>query len=402
MTGSYPRLLVLTFLFMTAINAIRPMVSYRALDLGAGPVELGLITAAYATLSLLSAIVVGRGIDRWGEPWFLIVGTGLMSLTAIWLSTIDSLLILALSQVLLGLGHIVALLAAQTLTANAGSSTNRDARFGGLTVAVSLGQLVGPILAGSLAGTSLLATSRSSTGSTSTVFVASAVMAASAAAVGVSLLRRPVGQGGEKPSVLARVGRGETLMSIARISGMPQAMLVSLTVLSTVDILVAYLPAYGEANGIAVETVGMLLAARAGASMAVRLAIGWLLRWWGRKRVLIWSLLLPAGAVAALPLLTDTWALLVAMTLMGLGLGLGQPLTLAWVASRVPSDARATALGVRLTGNRLGQLVLPAALGVVAGAAGIGAIFFSLAILLAGSAALIRTAEIEPMPEQSG
>jgi MFS family permease len=68
---------------------------------------------------------------------------------------------------------------------------------------------------------------------------------------------------------------------------------------------------------------------------------------------------------------------------VGFGLGLGQPLTMSWVATRAPFDIRATAIGVRLSANRLGQFAVPATIGFVAGVAGLTAIFWSLAAMLA-------------------
>jgi hypothetical protein len=48
----------------------------------------------------------------------------------------------------------------------------------------------------------------------------------------------------------------------------------------------------------------------------------------------------------------------------------------------VPQAARGTALAIRLTGNRFGQVATPAAAGLVAGAAGVSAAFFMLGGLL--------------------
>jgi hypothetical protein len=67
---------------------------------------------------------------------------------------------------------------------------------------------------------------------------------------------------------------------------------------------------------------------------------------------------------AALPLM------IVAMAIAGLGLGIGQPLTMSWVAVQAAPGVRATALSVRLMGNRPGQVVVPLAAGTVAAVAG--------------------------------
>jgi MFS family permease len=97
------------------------------------------------------------------------------------------------------------------------------------------------------------------------------------------------------------------------------------------------------------------------------------------------------------------------MVAAGLGLGLGQPMTIAWVATRSPRSERATALGVRLTGNRASLLVVPPLLGALAGAAGVTAIFVILAAALLGGALLAsrtpfdelveRRAAADPAPE---
>jgi predicted MFS family arabinose efflux permease len=161
-------------------------------------------------------------------------------------------------------------------------------------------------------------------------------------------------------------------------------------VLASIDILVAYLPAYGEIHHIPVRIVGMLLATQAATSLTARVLMLPLLRLLGRRWLLASSMIATASSLAVLPLAgADTTVLFVLLGCAGIGLGLGQPLTMSWVAARAPSGTRATALGVRLTANRLGQLVLPAAVGVVAGAAGVSAIFVALGALLVTSGTLV-------------
>lgn len=176
---------------------------------------------------------------------------------------------------------------------------------------------------------------------------------------------------------------------------MPQAMLSGMTVLAVIDLLIAYLPVYGEANGIPVATVGLLLSIRAASSTLSRLVMVVLIRRFGRRNVFIGSLLLPAVAMFALPFVPHVPTLVVLMVFAGFGLGLGQPMSTSWVAGAAPSDVRATALGVRLTGNRLTQAVMPALAGGIGGAAGVSAIFLVMGAMLSGSAAFIVTADFE-------
>jgi len=103
-------------------------------------------------------------------------------------------------------------------------------------------------------------------------------------------------------------------------------------------------------------------------------------------------MLVPAASLALVPLAgTQVAVLILTIALAGFGLGLCQPLTLSWVAARAPADIRGTAMGLRLSGNRLGQFALPVLAGLVAGAAGLPAIFWSIGVLLAFSAALVTS-----------
>ena len=122
-----------------------------------------------------------------------------------------------------------------------------------------------------------------------------------------------------------------------------------------------------------------------------------LIRLLGRRRLLALSIVMPAVSLAAFPLLDAPFLLYTAMVLTGFGLGLGQPITLSWVVSQAPVDVRGTAIGVRLSGNRLGQTVLPVGIGAIAGGAGVTAVFTSLAVLLGLSATAVLVASFGAM-----
>lgn len=169
---------------------------------------------------------------------------------------------------------------------------------------------------------------------------------------------------------------------------MATAMFASFAVLSSIDVLIVYLPAYGEESGLSVRTVGFLLATRSAASLASRTLITVATRALGLGPLLVTSIAVSAVSIGVFPLLTGvTWALYVCIAAAGLGLGLGQPLTLTWVARSAPADIRSTALGVRLAGNRFGQVAVPAAVGGLVGLTGTVAVFGALAVMLAASAA---------------
>jgi MFS family permease len=381
------RILAITVLNGVAITAIRPMVSYRALELGADALGLGIVASSYSALSLFAAFVVGRWIDRYGASPFLIGGAVLMAISAfssIWLGSIVGL---AVAQSVLGLGQVMNRVSSQTIIANQTTRDKRDERFGLYAVADSAGDLIGPLLAGFIAGSVLFATAGSRFNSEAPILL-SGVIAVVAAVLGIFSGGDFGGRPRESPK--ASTSHRAAAVSILRVTDMPQAILASVAVLLSINLLVAYLPAFGEQEGLAVEFVGVLLALRAAGSMASRLFMGQLIRRFGRGRLLVASMSAAALCIAVLPFLPHPILLVGLMIVMGIGLGFGQPMTMAWIANRVPRDQRAAALSVRITGNRIGQVVLPTVMGVVAGAAGLSTMFVALAAVLGASAVVVR------------
>ena len=398
--------LVVVALATTAVNAIRPMVTYRALGLGAGPFEVGLVAAVFSIAPALLAVAVGRAIDRVGEVWFIRSALVSMTIGAALAVVVDSLWLLALSQSLTGLGHVTNLIAGQALVANRSSRTQRDHRYGYYSTMGSLGHLLGPLIGTTLVTQLALGpepgTLAVEGNPQAPAFIAAGTLTLVAFALAWLLpWLRPMRTGTtselETGGILASAGR------VLQRPGMPFAMLVSMIVVSSVDLLIAYLPLYGEVRGIAVSTVGLLLAIRAGASMVCRIFMGVLIARLGRNRLLAISMSAAAFGLALLPFASDTVVLAALMVLIGLGLGIGQPMTMAWIANRSPRAERGTALGVRLTGNRTALIVVPILAGAVAGVLGVSLIFGLVAVLLFAGAAIGYRAplDVEPPPRRA-
>ncbi|MFD8823755.1 MFS transporter, partial [Streptomyces sp. NPDC059605] len=182
----------------------------------------------------------------------------------------------------------------------------------------------------------------------------------------------------------ARVPVGRILRS----RGVPAGIFISLAVLSATDILTAYLPVVGEHRGIAPATVGLLLSLRAAATIACRLVMTPMLRVLGRTALLTTTCLLAGVLCAGIALPVPVAALAVMLAVLGFCLGVGQPLSMTTVVRAAPPEARSTALALRLTGNRLGQVAAPASAGLIAGVAGTAAPFVMLGVLLLAAAGL--------------
>lgn len=379
----------------TVINglllAVRLVASYRVLALDADALALGIVASAYAVLSVIAAVPMGRLIDRYGEAVFLAAAGLLMGLGA-WLTlTAESIPLLAASQALLGIGQLGAVIAGQTLVGRwTPDRGRRSGRFGLFAAGAAVGQLTGPV-----AGAAIVTATAQGDGTTVGLPILLGAALAGTVLGGWILVRegRAAPRTREDGVVAARV----PAMTILRWPGMGRTMVASLAINLGVDTLVVFLPAYGQANGLGPEMIGALLALRSATAIGARVLTGRVVARLGDARALLGALFLAAIAYVTIPLTALPAVLAVQMVLLGLGLGLGQPLTLAWVAATSPPDAMGTAIAVRLTGNRLSQLVVPALLGALAGPAGLAAVFLALAATLAGAGGLLAW---RPLPRE--
>ena len=169
--------------------------------------------------------------------------------------------------------------------------------------------------------------------------------------------------------------------------------MVGLAAKTMIDVLIAYLPLLGEARGIAPAFIGLLLSVRAASGLIARVALPAMLRWLGRARVLFLTLLLAAAAMAGLVLPVTDLILLVLIFTVGFGLGVGDPLTSSWMAENAPPNERGSAAAVRVTVNRLGQMLIPPLLGALAVGIGSFAVFVGGAFILFASSWWVRQTE---------
>ncbi|OUM45159.1 MFS transporter [Arthrobacter sedimenti] len=386
-------------LTQTALNLVRPVTTYKLLALDADTTTIGLVTAAYALIPLLSALSLGRLSDRMRKLSRLVaLGAALLGLGSLALALSTSIALVAGANALLGFGHLVFTIAGQTLITRHARPGQMNAAFGWFTAAFSAGQLAGPLIAGLLLGSSLGTVSAERSASITVALWVGAGLSLLAAPIVLIRTVRPPGsnapatgtgtpsggpmQTDDGSSLPAR--ERATLPAILGLAGVPSHMLASLSLLAMLDILTAFLPLAGEEAGIPPAQVGVLLAIRGAASILSRSCLPWLSSRLSSRTLLLVSLY-GSGVALIFPPLTvgQPWIVAPLLIVGGFCLGLGQPLTMTLVSTAVPDGWRGTALAVRLTGNRVGQVVMPITAGFLAAPLGAaGAIWFSCAVLL--------------------
>ena len=370
------KLLISSAITQGAIYVIRPMMTYRALELDATASTIGFIAAIYALFPVLLALTFGRMVGRVGEGRFIIFGTFFIGVSAAILLFADSLTILAIGAALSGLAHLACMVGGQTMVALKSPTDKYEEHFGRYTFSASLGQMLGPILATLVAG--------------STGVIPKSTSAAFALALALSALAMVpvISWRNDAPTVVARKEETGTLRAASNLlqkPGMFAAVFMSLAISSTADILVVFLPLYGNENQFSAFSIGVIISIRAATSMASRFFLGRLSARYSTKQLLVTSNAISVVACAAMAFAPNPWVLGAIVFVAGFSLGVGQPLTMSLISQLTVPEERALAVSTRLTGNRLGQFVIPAGAGLLAAGSGTSAVFIGLSILVAST-----------------
>lgn len=372
----------------SAWAGVRLMAGYQALALGAGPALLALMTTVFAAPALAAAVPAGRLSDRFGGSVLSLSGAVLGAVGTVGLLFVPGIPGLIACCAVIGLGNLGSMVGQQTFVAHLAQRGSGDSSFGFLSATASAGQALGPLLATTAATMLVLDPSQPDT-------TLGLIVCAVLTVVGIPFY--PMMRGLEASSLKqhkpSRTQRKTSQLSLAR-SVWP-ALVVSGFVLVTIDLLYTFMPLWGQVRGVSANAIGFLLALRAGVSMISRLGLGSLVAQWGRTRLMVMATALAALALASLPFSNIWWAAL-AMVVLGMGLGIPQPLTMAWSVAVTDRSNHGAVLGLRLSANRLALILVPMLLGAVTVPWGAMSVFYINSGLLVVSAAIAsRTPEAD-------
>ncbi len=391
--------------FITSFAMLALLAPLLAFQLEASPALVGLLVASKAFVPVLLAVPIGALIDRIGGYWPTAIALAVAVISTVTVALLPSVAVLFATQMLLGTSQLVFMVASQRLVSGLGRGLARERDFGWYSTFQSAGQMVGPVLAGALldlAGFRLayLAT-------------AGLVMVALVASM---LTRRPA-RGQQAASPADQVpptppateaptteeaterdlreapdgGRFGGIRGLLRNPGFLMAVAISYAVLLSQSVRQSFLPLYLESLAMSGTVIGFIVSSRGLVSMLVRSALPAIVRLLGgRSR----TLLIMVGAIVVGIGLTSFVAtlpgLLIAAALVGVGSGITQPLSMVTVADHVHPRQLGLALGLRITANRLAQVLGPLLIGVVAELAGVRWVFLAAAVMLAAAMPLMR------------
>ncbi|HEX6988835.1 MAG TPA: MFS transporter [Bacillota bacterium] len=371
-------------------QTIQPMIAlYAQGGLGLDELWVGIAVAAYAFVPLFCAVPLGASVDRLGSRRLMRLGASIMTLgmavLVLWRS-VPGLLVAQLSG---GFAHLMFTVASQTYVARAGRPEDREGNFGYYTFAASLGQFIGPPIGGSLIDAA---------GFRVAFGVATAITALSlpllfkmSAEPGVEEAPEPVARRAPRPgSPVHGIG------AMLRNPWVLASMLASSGALFGTGVRSSFYPIYLQNLGFSAAAIGVLVSAGALCGMFVRPFLRFLTPVFGRRALLLGSMVLITVGLAATPFTARFDVLLAAAAVTGVGHGVSQPLTMVMVADAVDARVHGLAVGLRLSANRASQAANPILYGITVAGYGLPAAFYLAgAVVLAttlGTAVLYRRA----------
>jgi predicted MFS family arabinose efflux permease len=354
------------------VGLVRVTISYRTVELGLPAIWLGVISAGFAILPIFLALKIGRYIDRGHDAHAAWIGSTIVVLAcmALWAWPGSPVFLLVFS-VVLGTGHMFLMAAQQMLTVRCATARGRDIAFGHFMVAISIGQGLGPFIVGLVGGGAAVP----QTGPLFVIGVITAILC-----LAISFAIRPAPPRAELADKAA-----VPLGALLQRPGMLAVLIASVVTVTAGDLLVIYLPLLGAERSIDASHIGNLLMVRSLAALVARLFYARMILAMGRMPLTLVSTFVGAGAfvLMAVPSLPVMYA---ATVLIGVGLGIASTLTLSGIVEVAPPDARATAMSLRITGNRIGLMLMPFVAGAVAGATGVVGILLLTATSLTACA----------------
>jgi predicted MFS family arabinose efflux permease len=368
-------LLLLTVLVQIVTAIIRITTSYRAFELDLSIVWLGVIAAAFAAFPIVMAVQVGRFIDRGNDALTIWIGSAIMAAASAGFALWPTAVGLVVVTTIMGIGHIMLMASQQMLCVRAAKTPRAmESVFGNYMVAGAIGQGAGPYIVGWTGGAATVPPTR-------LLFIIACAAAVVSLAVALTMRPRrdkPKISPDEKPVPVA---------NLLRVPGLLPVIVAGVIMISASDIVLIYVPLLGAERTIDVRDIGLLLTARAAASMVARLFYARMVAAAGRWPLMISSTFACAAAFAALAVPVPLPGMYAIMVVMGFSFGLATTLSITIVVDLPAARARGTANTLRIMGNRLGQFVLPFSAGLVAAFIGLTGLLGGMAAAIMASAA---------------
>ena len=369
--------LYLTFALMlccfTSVTASRVMLSLYALSLGAGPLAVGILFAAFYAFPLALSWPVGKFSDRIGSRWLLFFGAGSGACGMLMPYFFREMAALYFAAVTMGLAFTFYNVLLQNLVGLLSKPAERTRNFSNSSIVGATTLLTGPLVAG-------LAIDHSGPAVACLYSAALSVVAAALLLIWGNVL-----PGGSRHAASA-----SSVRNTLRDPAILKILVTSSLVQAGQDLYQFYMPIYGHSIGLSASAIGTVLAGFAGAYFVVRFFTPHLIARWGEERLLAYAFYLSAMGFLLVPFFKSAAALAAISFMFGLGMGCGQPITTMLLFNRSAEGRSGETFGLRQTTNNLMRITMPTVFGFIASGFGLLPVFCISALLMAAGGEITR------------
>jgi MFS family permease len=356
----------LAFLTHIGFAGSRLAVPLFAVDLNPSPFIVGTIVSLYAALPAVLALPAGRMTDRLGFKLPMLAGTGAV-FTALMLPYLwPALPTLYVSASLLGLGFMSLQLATQTLAGAIAGTADRARNFSLLSLGFASANFTGPLLAGFLIDQ---------------IGHANTFLALAAPLVPAIIISALASRWVPNVHIKSEAVKGGAF-DLLGIKALRNTLIASGIISSAWDVYQFFMPIYGRAHGLSATAIGSIVSAFATAVILVRLVLPWTVRRTGEAQTLTYAMFVACAAFCLFPIFQTPWPLAAVSFLLGVGCGVGQPLSMTMVFNASPKGRAGEATGMRITVNQVAHFIIPLVFGGLGSVVGYAPVFLTNAGLM--------------------
>ena len=363
-------LIFITLLNHSVFAGTRVSASLYAIHLKATPFTVGVVMALFAFLPMLFAVSMGRMIDRIGARLPMLAGSVAIGAGAILPFLWQGMVALYLASVLIGSGFMLYQVAAQHIVGYIGRPEDRPMNFSLSALGFSISGFAGPMIAGF---------GIDEFGHTATFAALAALPLVPIAVLGLNRLRLP------QPHVHALPpAPGRSVADLLRHRQLRPVFVTSGLLAAAWDMFTFAIPVYGSSIGLSASSIGLVFGAFSIATFLIRGLLPAISRRLSAWPLLTTSLAIAAGSFLLFPLLERAGLLMAVAFLLGLGLGMSQPMVMSLLHNTVPEGRVGEAIGVRMTLVNMSQIAIPLLFGALGTVLGMLPVFWATALLLSG------------------
>jgi predicted MFS family arabinose efflux permease len=361
-------LMLLSVLNHSTFAGTRVAVSLYAIRLGESPFTVGTLMALYSLLPMLFAVSIGRLTDRVGARLPMLAGSILLAASALVPFLRPGLGGLYVASVLIGSSFMLYHVAGQNIIGYIGRPEDRAMNFSLAALGFSISGFSGPMLAGF--GIDWL-------GHSYTFLALSALPLVPAAVLALNKLPLPRLPGHGRPPE-----PGRRLADLFRHAELRRLFVVSGLLAMAWDLFSFAMPIYGSHIGLSASKIGVVLGSFSLATFVVRLFLPAMSRRLTAWPLLVVSLTVAGASFVLFPVFQHATPLMELAFVLGLGLGMSQPMVMSLMHNATPPGRVGEAVGVRMTLVNMSQTGMPLLFGALGSALGMAPVFWATAILL--------------------